>query len=90
MIEDITAAIDKHTIALYKQKDFSQNTFKYGGTNKGLGWLFKMFVDACHSGSALTEAKKWALKYSGKYHCDYDTFKWFKVDYFNEKVFLLL
>ena len=63
MIEHIVAAINKHTITLYKQKDFSQNTHSYG---KGLGWFFNMFVDACHSGSALTEAKKWALKYSGQ------------------------
>ena len=67
MIEHIVTAINKHTIALYQQKDFSQNTFidEYKIKRKGLGWLFKMFVDACHSGSALTEGKKWALKYSG-------------------------
>ena len=29
MIEHIVTAINKHTIALYKQKNFSQNTFKY-------------------------------------------------------------
>jgi hypothetical protein len=68
MIEHIVAAINKHTIALYKQKDFPQT----------LVWFFNMFVDACHSGSALTEGKKWALKYSGrKIMFDNDIFKEF-------------
>ena len=44
-----------------------------------------MFVDACHSGSALTEAKKWALKYSGRGVVG-KTEGSFSVDYFNEKV----
>ena len=63
MIEHIVAAINKHTIALYKQKDFSQNIYGDGYWERGLAWDFNMFVDACHSGSALTEAKRWALKY---------------------------
>ena len=55
---------------------------------KGLYWLFKMFVDACHSGSALIEGKKWALKYSGKCYDFGDTEKIAFVYYFNEKVIL--
>ena len=49
-----------------------------------------MFINCCHYGSALSEVKKWALKYSGTSVVDMDTYKYFEVDYFDEKVYLEL
>ncbi len=56
LINDFVTSINTHTKALYKEKDFSKNTFyddKYKKTRKGLGWFVNIFVDCCYSGSAI-------------------------------------
>lgn len=71
LIGDVVTAIDKHTITLFTDnKKLNENTFKYRFLNQertevsgeGICWKFKVFIDACHSGSSLKDALIWVAR----------------------------
>lgn len=64
LINDIVSGIDKHTGTLYKEKDLSGNSFKHQGVTMqgGIGYFINLYLDACHSGSALLHGVKWVNK----------------------------
>lgn len=70
-MDHVAATIDKHTISLFKECDLSEHAFKFedyiheddNRDQKGLGWYVNVYLDACHSGSILSEGTKWADKY---------------------------
>lgn len=95
LMDHIVKRIDKHSAQLYR-KGAEPQTFKDGADvqRSGLGWFVGLYIDACHSGSALGAGVRWANKQDGRFRTyeerDDETLQECKVDYFSTKCYLEL
>lgn len=97
LIDDFVTKINSHTIALYSEKDFSEGRCHWNKDTgqvvgaEGLGWSVNIFLDCCHSGSALKAGIKWTKKHgSDSAYSPSETYSCDSVKFFEKKVYLCL